>query len=163
MIEFNQVISDKDYLRAIAIHYFGYKYTYISPVLGIILIWGLLIMTLGFPHAFRETPVFPFLLGAFLILRPIFYIQNVFRSIKSNKLSSIETSIKITDDEIIITTNNGNMTVNKLADLYSYYDTKSFLFLYLSRNQYLIIDKRQMRTNVEELTNTLDRLHIKKR
>ncbi|HLT41480.1 MAG TPA: YcxB family protein [Sphingobacteriaceae bacterium] len=163
MTKFNQVISDKDYKKAIAIHYFGYTYTYISPILGIMLLLGLLISTLGFSNVFPEKPIFLFLLSAFLILRPVFYIQNIYKSIKSNKLSSNETNIRITDDEKIITTSNGNLTSINLADLYSYYDSKFFLFLYVSRNQYLIIDKRQIRDNIDGLIKTLDNLNIKKR
>ena len=164
MTEFTQVISDGDYRKAIAKHYFGYKYTYISPILGLLLFLGLLITTIFLPDVFTETPIFLFLLAAFLLLRPILYIQNVFKSMKTSKFSSNETNIQITDDNKIITNTNGNTTSLNLADLYSYYDTNSFLFLYASRNQYLVLDKRQMNTkNVDNLIRTLDSLRIKKK
>jgi len=164
MTEFNQAITDRDYKKAIAKHYFGYKYTYISPVLGLLVILGLLIVIIFLPDVFPETPIFLFLLAAFLLLRPIFYIQNVFKSIKTSKFSSGETNIKITDDNKIITSSNGNLTSLNLADLYSYYDTKPFLFLYASRNQYLILDKRQMNTaDVDNMLKTLNDLNIKKK
>lgn len=164
MTEFNQAISDRDYKKAIAKHYFGYRYTYISPVLGLLLIVGLLIMTIFLPDVFPETPIFLFLLAVFLLLRPILYVQNVFKSIKTSKFSSGETNIKITDDNKIITSSNGNLTSLNLADLYSYYNTKHFLFLYASRNQYLVLDMRQMNTtDVDNMLRTLNYLRIKKK
>lgn len=164
MTEFNQAISDRDYKKAIAKHYFGYKYTYVSPILGLLLFLALLVTTIFLPDVSPETPIFLFLLAAFLLLRPILYIQNVFKSIKTSKFSSGETNIKITDDNEIITSNNGNLTSLNLADLYSYYDTRPFLFLYASRNQYLILDKRQMNTtDVHNLLRNLNELNIKKK
>lgn len=164
MIEFTQVISDADYKKAIAKHYFGYKYTYISPVVGVILILGLVVLTLISPDESPKAPVFLFLLGLLMILRPVFYIQNIFKSIKSGKFSSNESTITITDDNRIIADTNGDVSSLNLADLYSYYNTKTFLFLYVFRNQFLILDKRQMSTEgMESLLAILESLEVKKR
>jgi len=164
MTEFTQVISDADYKKAIAKHYFSYKYTYASPVLGLLLILGLLVVMFVSPEGAPRAPVFLYLLGAFMLLRPLFYIQNVFKSIKTSKFSSKETSIKITEDNRIITDSGGNSTTLNLADLYAYYDTNIFLFLYTFRNQFLILDKRQMSAaSVEGLLRSLEFLEVKKK
>lgn len=164
MTEFNQAISDSDYKKAIAKHYFSYKYTYISPILGIFILLVLLISFLFLPNVISSTGLFLFLLATFLVLRPVLYIQNVFKSVKTSKFSSYETNIKITDDDRIITNTGGNLSSLNLADLYCYYDTYPFLFLYVSRNQYLVLDKRQINLkDVEILVRTLDSLNIQKK
>ena len=164
MTEFTQVISDADYKKAIAKHYFSYKYTYASPVLGLLLILGLLVVTFVSPEEAPKAPVFLYLLGAFMLLRPLFYVQNVFKSIKTSTFSSNETRIKILEDNRIITGSNGNLTSLNLADLYAYYDTDIFLFLYVFRNQFIILDKRQMSAaSAEGLLRSLESLQIKKK
>jgi hypothetical protein len=164
MIVFTQMISDGDYKKAIAKHYFRYKYTYISPILGFLMLLVLVIIHFVYEDFFSETSVILFLLSLFMLLRPIFYIQNVFRSIKTSKISSNEANIKITDDDKLITDSNGNQTSLNLADLYAYYDTKIFLFLYLSRSQYVILDKRQLNnSNANLVVQVLDSFKIKKR
>jgi len=164
MTEFTQVISDTDYKKAIAKHYFSYKYTYASPVFGLLLILSLLLVTFVAPDEAPSAPVFLYLLGVFMLLRPLFYIQNVFKSIKASKFSSNETSIKITEDNRIITDSGGSSTSLNLADLYAYYDTNSFLFLYVFRNQFIILDKRQMSAaSIDGLLSSLESLQIKKK
>jgi hypothetical protein len=164
MIEFNQIISDGDYKRAIAKHYFGYKYTYISPILGLLTLLGLITITFLYKGFFSETSIVLYLLAFFMLLRPILYINNVYTSIKTSKLSSNELNIKFTDDAKLITSSNGNQTSLNLADLYAYYNTKLFLFLYLSRNQYIILDKRQLNdSNASLVVQVLDSLKIKRR
>ena len=164
MIDFNQNILEKDYKKAIAIHYFGYKYTLINPILGVVMILGLLFGTLTGLLSIDNKTLLIFLLGVFLILRPFFYVQNVFKSIKSNKMSSIAVNIKITDDNKMITQNHNNISSINLADLYLYCDTKSFLYLYIARNQYIILDKGQiMKEQVNSILDNLKRLGIKKR
>jgi len=164
MIEITQKISDKDYKRAIAIHYFGYKYTYINPILGLFILFGLLIITLGFPEFRSDTTLILFMLAAFLVLRPILYIQNVFKSVKSNKLSSNEIDITIADNENFSIQINGNLTTMKFEDLYAYNNSRDFLFLYVSRNQYTFLDKRKMiEVDVNHLVRILDSYNIKNR
>jgi hypothetical protein len=162
MIEFTQTISDGDYKWAIAEHYFGYKYTYVVPVLGVLLILGLLTGAVFFEGLFPETPILLYVGAIIMVIRPVFYIYNVFNSIKTDKFSSSEVSVKVTDDNKIITSTNGNMSSFSLIDLYAYYDTRKFLFLNLSRNQYLILDKRQF-TGSNNLIRVLILLKVKER
>lgn len=164
MIEFSQRISDGDYKKAIAKHYFGYKYTYISPILGLFMLLGILTIQIVFDGFFSESTILVYLLALFMLLRPIIYINTVFNSIKTSRASSNEMNIKITDDSKLITDSDGNQTFSNLVDLYAYYDTKIFLFLYLSRNQYVILDKRQMKSsNAAFVIQLLDSLKITKR
>jgi len=128
------------------------------------LILGLLVVTFVSPEEAPKAPVFLYLLSAFMLLRPLLYVQNVFKSIKTSKFSSNETSIKITEDNRIITDSSGNSTSLNLADLYAYYDTDIFLFLYVFRNQFIILDKRQMSAaSVEGLLRSLESLEVKKK
>ncbi len=164
MIEINQTISDKDYKKVIALHYFGYKYTFINPILGILIILITIIFGIRNPEIFDEKIVFLILISLFLIIRPFLYIRNIFKSSKSNKTLMKKTNIKITDDDKIVTTVGENVSTISFKDLYSYFDKKTFLLLYLARNQYLIIDKKIMsNSQVESLINTLNRLKIRKR
>jgi hypothetical protein len=164
MIEFTQMISDRDYKKAIAKHYFGYKYTYISPILGLLILLCLLTLHFVYKGFFHETSIFLYLLAFFMLFRPILYIKNVFNSFKTSKFFSNEVYIKITDDAKLMTNGNGIETSINLADLYAYYNTKIFLFLYLSRNHYIIIDKRQLNnSDVNHVVHALDSFKIKKR
>ncbi|GEM_PF-1335488 len=164
MIEFSQRISDGDYKKAIAKHYFGYKYTYISPILGLFMLLGILTIQIVFDGFFSESTILVYLLALFMLLRPIIYINTVFNSIKISRASSNEMNIKITDDSKLITDSDGNQTFSNLVDLYADYDTKIFLFFYLSRNQYVILDKRQMKSsNAAFVIQLLDSLKITKR
>jgi len=164
MIEYTQVISDKDYRKAIAIHYFGYKFTYILPVMGFLIIFGLLIYLILMPEGYPSPPILLYLLGAYMIFRPLYYIQNVFKSFKTSNLFSNETDITITNDKKIIISNGGNLSSINLSDLYTYANTKNFIFLYVARNQYVIFDKRQMDdSSIAELLFMLTSLNIKKR
>ena len=164
MAEFIQEISDRDYKKAIAIHYFGYKYTYINPILGIILLLWLFTTTILVPDEIGGNTFFLFLLACLLLLRPVFYIQNAFKSIKTYKLTSHEMKVQLTEDNKITTTSLGNSTTMNLKDLYAYKNSKGFLFLYASRNQYLILDKKQIPLTVtENLLNSLNKLNINKK
>jgi len=163
MTEFTQTISDNKYKKAIAIHYFGYKYTYIGPVLGCIMLLGLLILAIMLPKGYPEPPFYMYFLGAFLLLRPIYYIHNVHKNYKTGN-SSAETHFKITRDKRIEISNNGNLSSLNLKDLYAYSVSKTFIFLYVARNQYLFLEKRQMdETSIYEMLNNLNSLGIKNR
>lgn len=99
-----------------------------------------------------------------IILLAAGHANNVFNSIKTSRISSNEMNIKVTDDAKLITDSDGNQTLFNLSDLYAYYDTKIFLFLYLSRNQYIILDKRQMKaSNAALVVQLLDSLKITNR
>ncbi len=165
MTMFNQLISERDYKLAIAIHYFAYKYTYITPVLGLLMILSFLIVTVVGPKdLFPDPPYILLLLGVFLVVRPLFYIFNVFNSIKSSKLSLVESTVNITADDTITTSTGGNINSFNLKDLYAYLNAKSFIFLYVARNQYLILDKRRMdQADIDNLFGALVRLNIKER
>ncbi len=164
MIEFKQTISDIDYKKAIALHYFGYKYTLINPILGAILLLIIVTLVIINSEFFNGKTFFLLLVSSFLITRPLFYIQNVFKNSKSNKMFSKQTNIQITDDNKIITSIGENVSTVKLTNLYLYDNKKTFLFLYIAKNQYLILDKRQMsKTQIENLIKILNRLKIKKR
>jgi YcxB-like protein len=164
MIEFSQTISDQEYKKAIAIHYFGYKYTYINPILGVIILSVTVFKGINNAGPITHTTVFICLLSIFLLIRPLLYIQNVFKSIKSNKLSSNKVNIKITDDDKIQTEVDDNTSSISMKDLYSYFDSKNFLYLYMARNQYFILDKNNISSNqISDIVNTLNRLNIKER
>jgi uncharacterized membrane protein len=163
MIEFDQNIDDKKYKKAIAIHYFGYKYTYISPILGF-LVLIIMLMNLILIGEFQQNQIILAFLGAFFLIRPFLYVQNVFKSIKTKNFGTNETRIKFTDDEKIIVEIGENSSKVNLKDLYAYYNKGYFLFLYIARNQYLIIDKTKLtEEQLENIINILNRLGIKKR
>ena len=67
MIESTQDLSEKDYKKVIAMHYFGYKYTYFNPILGIILLSTLVVFGLINPEILRKEFVFLFLIGLITI------------------------------------------------------------------------------------------------
>ena len=76
-------------------------------------------------------------------------MQNVFKSISSDT-----TTIEISDDYKLTTgekKSSFSVTVD-ISDLHSYAERKNFLFLYASRAQFLILDKKQM---TEEQEKTL--------
>ena len=163
MIEFKQSISDSDYRKAIAIHYFGYGYTYINPILGLILLLVVIPLIIASPTSLDYGSIILLVLGLFLMVRPMLYINNVFRSIKSNKMSPTETSIQITEDRIVITTQDNIESVH-LRNLYAYCNKQTFLFLYFARNQYLVLDKRKMsQAQLEKAVERLEKLNIKRR
>ena len=164
MIEISQNLSDKDYKKAIALHYFGYKYTWISPILGVLMSITFMISALLNPGTIDNKLIFAILFSVYLIIRPFLYIQNVFKSQKSNKTLLKETEIKITEDNKMITMIGENSSSINLLDLYSYMDKKNFLILYLAKNQYQIIDKRLLKNSESEiLTAKLKELGIKNR
>ena len=152
-MKFTQTISDKNLKKAIYLHYFGSKYTYVAPVLGILLFLATSVLFVLSP-----CPEIPKLGGRFILLllissclalRPWYYVQNVFKSISSDT-----TTIEISDDYKLTTgekESSFSVTVN-ISDLHSYAERKNFLFLYASRAQFLILDKKQM---TEEQEKTL--------
>ncbi len=165
MIGLEQKLSTKDLKKAIRIHYFGYKYTYINPILGV----GIVLISTYYlvmrSWLLDKNVIILFLLGIFLILRPVIYVQNILKCLKSSKVSPRnKATIQITDDNKIIASVEDNSTTIDLKDLYSYCDKNDFLFLYLAKNQYFLLDKKQMSADhVHHLTKILATLNIKKR
>lgn len=164
MIEISQNLSDKDFKKAIALHYFGYKYTLINPILGILILSVFAIYGIFNPEIFNEKSIFLILIGLYLVIKPFLYIQNVFKSQKSNTLLSKKTEIRITEENKIIVSAGENVSSFNLSDLYSYFDKKKFLLLYIAKNQYQIIDKTLLtNSEAEMLVRKLKELGIKKR
>ncbi|MCX2746166.1 YcxB family protein [Mangrovivirga sp. M17] len=164
MITINQTLSDKESKKAIAKHYFGYKYTLINPIIGLITILGIISIWILNSEILNYKFLVVFGLGIYLLLRPVIYIQNVFKSMNSNNKLSDDLKILIDADDRIITNIGENKSIFSIKDLYAYYEVKDFLFLYVSKNMYLII-KRDSVENSEypELINVLKRHNIKKR
>jgi hypothetical protein len=143
MMQFNQHISEKDYKRAILLHYFGYKYTYITPVLGAF-VFVTMTLNLIFTHEIDQGKIIAILLSLFLMARPFLYVQNIIRSIRLQKNAFSFTTIKFTDNGEIEIRVDDNYSSIRLKDLIAYTSKKNFLFLYVARNQFILIDKTKL-------------------
>ncbi len=163
-IEFKQNLSDKDFKKAIAIHYFGLKYTFINPVFGFIIL--VMFIALNFKFGFLFEPSFLVLvvIALFLMARPLLYIQSVFNNSKTNKTLHQETTFQFTEDDKIIASANENQSIFKLNDLYAYSNKKTLILLYISKVQYYIIDKKVIDNTKQDLiVGKLLELGIKKK
>ena len=164
MIEFEQKITSVEYTKAVAIHYFGYKYTLINPVLGFTILILLGIVSVTTPEMINTTFFILLVLAVYLLLRPLIYIQGAYQATKSNEAFFELTQITITDDEKMIARANGDESSVYLKSMYAYSDTKDFIFLYYSRVQYFLLNKRYMKSNqIEEVVSKIERLGIKAR
>lgn len=143
MIEFNQHLSEREYKRAILLHYFGYKYTYITSVLGAFL-FVMMVLNIIFTQEIDQGKIIPILLSLFLMARPFLYVQNIIRSIRTQKNAFGFTTIKFTENGEIESRAGDNFSSIRLKDLIAYTSKKNFLFLYVARNQFILIDKTKL-------------------
>jgi len=164
MQKFTQKLSDQDLRKALRIHYFGYKYTLITPIMGAAVSLYLLYLIINSPWPPEPTMWLLLIAGAFFILRPRLYINRILSNIKSQKMFAGSMSIELTEDERIIATAGDSMSVMPLKDLYGFTNRQDFLHLYLAKNNFLILDKREMsETMLEKLISLLEKHAIRKR
>jgi len=164
MFSFTQHLSDKDLRRALRIHYFGYKYTLITPALGALVALYFLVDLVIHPDQFNPSKLLLLIAGLFFILRPRLYITNIFRNIRSQKISESPATIRLTEDEKISSQVGESNSVNALQELFAYADKQDFLFLYVARNNFLILDKRLMPQGMlEKLISLLLHHRIRKK
>lgn len=136
-MEFTQEISKRSYKKAIIKHYFAFGFTYINPVFGVTLI--LIFLFMIFPVEEFEKKSFLYLLGGvFLLLRPLIYVNQI-ASIHRVGLMKFELNNL---DEMTIS-QNGTSSSFFINELYAYADRGDFLFLYLTKYRFHVIDKRQ--------------------
>lgn len=162
-MNFTQKINEKDFKKALYLHYFSFKYTWINPILGVLMI--LIAVCLSIVYKLFDTNILiVILLGLFLTIRPWWYVRQVLNSGRTDKTCSTEFEVEITDDDKIVTRQGEDYSSICLSNLYAWYDKSPFLFLYSARNQYLVLDKRQMTDDqVHDLTERLDQMHVRKR
>lgn len=163
MIKFSQKIDKKTYMRAIIKHYFAYGYTYIAPIIGIVL-FSLSLFLLIRTGEMKESQMVFGLLSLILIARPYLYAYNIFKSVQSNNFNSDKTKIQFTDDDKLIVEFGENCSSMQLKDLYAYYIKTNLLYLYSTRNQYILIDLSKINeVELKHIIDTLKGFDIKKR
>jgi len=164
MYTYTQHLSDKDLRRALRIHYFGYKYTLITPALGALVALYFLVDLVIHPDQFNPSKLLLLIAGLFFILRPRLYITNIFRNIRSQKISESPATIRLTEDEKISSQVGESNSVIALQELFAYADKQDFLFLYVARNNFLILDKRLMPQGMHsQILSIFAKFRIKRR
>lgn len=165
MIIVHQILNTEVYKKALYVHYFNFRYTFISPVLGISLL--LVLFILWWVHKFDldYRAIFVILFSFFLISRPTRYVYQLLSSHKTSPDFGKEIQIQFSDEEDkIATTSEHSSSTLSFKDLYAYCDKKRFLFLYASKNQFMILDKNQIRTeDVSMLLYWIRKRGIKKK
>lgn len=146
MIEFEQNTSNKDYFKAIKIHYFAYKSTMINPILGILLLAVIIYKTIQ-EQAIGYLTIAFFLWSVFLIVRPFFSIYSTYSKNKKANPNSLPTKIKMVDDNKLIVETAGKSTEFNFLELFGYRDKGKFLFIYITQIDFLVIDKQQLPEN----------------
>lgn len=163
-VEFKQNLSEKDFKKAIAIHYFGFKYTYINPAIGVVLLVIFIALNLKFGFLFEPSFLVLVAVALFLIARPWLYVQNVYKSSKTNKTLHKEAIFQFTDEDKIVAIVGENQSTFSLKDLYAFSNKKTLILLYISKTQYFIIDKKAIDEQKQEMiTNKMKELGIKKK
>jgi hypothetical protein len=164
MESFTQKLSDKDLRRTLRIHYFGYKYTLITPVIGGLVTLYLLFTLISDPQSYEHTTLLLMVAGVFFMIRPRLYISKIFANIKSQKISEGTMTVQLTEDEKVVSSVGESKSIFPLKDLYAHADKQDFLFLYVAKNNFLALDKREMpATMLHKLTGIMDKNNIKKR
>jgi hypothetical protein len=164
MDSFTQKLSDKDLRRTLRIHYFGYKYTLITPVIGALVSLYFIFTLIRDPESYEHTTLLLVIAGVFFLLRPRLYINKIFSNIKSQKISEGTMTIQLTDDEKVISSIGQTQSVIPLKDLYAQADKQDFLFLYVAKNNFLALDKREMPgAMLQKIKDILKRYNIRKR
>ncbi len=164
MIEIEQKVTKAEYIKAVTIHYFGYKYTLINPVLGLVILILLSMAGIIVPEMINPSFYILLALSVYLLLRPLIYIQSVYQAAKSSKSFFEPTQITITDEEKISASANGDETSVYLKNLYAYYNTKDFIYLYYSKAQYLLLNKRYMEPRqVKEVVSIIKQIGVRSR
>jgi hypothetical protein len=164
MYTFSQQLSDKDLRNALRIHYFGYIYTLITPVLGALISLYFIATMIIQPESFNPSKLLLLIAGLFFILRPRLYITNIFRAIRSQKNAEFPATINLTEDNKIESHVGESSSTISLEELFAYADKQNFLFLYVTRNNFLILDKREMPVGMhEKLISLLLIFRIKKK
>ncbi len=136
-MEFTQEISKQEYKKAIMRHYFAFGFTYINPIVGVTLI--LIFLFMIFPTQAFEKKSFLYLLGGvFLLLRPWIYVNQI-ASIHTKGIMKFELNNL---DEMTIS-QNATSTSFFINELHSYAYRDEFLFLYLTKYRFHVIDKKQ--------------------
>lgn len=162
MIEFDQKITEAEYKKAITIHYIGYKYTLINPVLAVLILVSLGVVYFTIPNMVNSMFFVLLALGVYLLARPFIYVYGIYQVIKSTKHAFNRMNIIITDDDRFITKANGDESSFSLKNLYAYSDKKNFIYLYPSKGQFFLLSKRFMEANeVKAVLNSVRRLDIK--
>ena len=136
-MEFTQEISKQEYKKAILRHYFAFGFTYINPIVGVTLILVFLFMI--FPIQAFEKKSFLYLLGGvFLLLRPWIYVNQIASMHKKGIMK-----FELNNLEEMTISQNGSSTSFFIKELYAYADRGEFLFLYLTKYRFHVIDKQQ--------------------
>ena len=140
MIEFEQKISNKDYFKAITIHYFGYKSTIVTPALGLLLL-------IAFIFKQFETVYFTIvgiLWAVFLLVRPFFSIFKTYSEYKKSNPELKNEKIKFFGEDSLTIESGSKSSAIKVLELFGYREKSKFLFLYITQTDFLIIDKEQL-------------------
>lgn len=165
MIAICQKLKSEDYKRAMFVHFFSYGYAFIGPISGIILLVITLILWGVCDFDFSYRIILVVLISLYLISRPVRYVYQVFSAYKTSPDFGKEMQIQFFDEEdrIVVTSNYSSSTL-AFKDLYAYCNKKRFLFLYASKNQFMILDKNQMKSEeVSTLLEWIRKRGIKKR
>ncbi len=164
MQSFTQNLSDKDLKKTLRIHYFGYKYTLITPVMGGLVSLYLIYHIIANPGLPEPAIWLLLIAGAFFILRPRLYINRIFSNIKARKIAEETMSITLTDDEKISSVVGESQSLIPLKELHRYADKQDFFFLYVSKDNFLVLDKREMPTGfLNKLHDIMEKYNIRKR
>jgi len=165
MITIRQKLKTEDYKKALYTHFFSYGYTFISPVLGISLLLTLLTLWGIYGFDFDYRTVLVVLISLFLISRPMRYVYQVLSSYKTSPDFGKEMQIQFWDEEDkIVATSKHSSSTFIFKNLYAYCNKKRFFFLYASNNQFMILDKNQMKNEeVSTLLEWVNKRGIKKR
>ncbi len=164
MHSFTQNLSDKDLRKTLRIHYYGYKYTLITPVLGALVTLFFLVRLALDPQSFEPVVLLVLVAGVFFMLRPRLYISRIFANIKSQKLTGQPLNVQLDDDEKIVSTAGDSQSVISLKELHRYAETSDFLFLYVTKNNFLALDKREMPSAMlQKVKSIIEKYRIRKR
>jgi len=136
-MEFTQEMSRSDYKRAILKHYFAFGFTYINLVMGILLIAAFIYKL--FPLEAFENKSFLYLLGGvFLILRPWIYVSQIASVYRQGEMK-----FEINEEDELTLSQNGKSSTINIKELYAFADRGQFVFLYMTKFRFHVIDKRQ--------------------
>lgn len=130
-------MSKRDYKKAILKHYFAFGFTLINPIVGTFLI--LVFIYMIFPPEEFENKSFLYLLGGvFLLLRPWIYVTQIASVHRKGEMK-----FELNQEDELTVSQNGKSATSNIADLYAFADRGQFVFLYMTKFRFHVIDKKQ--------------------
>lgn len=163
MLVIRQKLSTEDYKKALYTYYYSYKYTIMSPLCGAFTL--LIMIFLWFWDGFHLESLFFIFCASLLICRPTRYVHGVLNGLKTIPDFGEEEQVQFSyeEDKILAISENSSSSL-RFKDLYAYCNKERFLFLHVSKHQFMIIDKDQMKAEeVSTLLEWIEKLGIKKR